>query len=80
MKGLMVAGAMLNLDKNGEFSGVGVSAFNRLKGRQNGLTIGIVNYARSLNGIQLGLINIVRDNPHHKVLPVANWNFGKSRR
>ena len=56
------------------FEGVGVSAFNQVLGTQKGLTIGIVNYAWDLQGIQLGLINIVRNNPPaRRVLPIVNW-------
>ena len=54
--------------------GVGISAFNQVLGHQQGLTIGLLNYAWSLNGLQVGLINIVRDNPPgRRVLPVLNW-------
>jgi hypothetical protein len=91
-KGLMVAGAWLRIrneeDSRGRrrffapggarLDGVGVSAFNQVRGHQSGLTIGVVNYAWSLNGVQLGLLNIVRDNPpSRRVLPVVNW--GSSR-
>jgi hypothetical protein len=35
-----------------------------------------VNYTRTLDGVQLGLVNVVRENPKHRqVLPIANWNF-----
>lgn len=41
-----------------------------------GLAIGIVNYAFRVTGVQIGLINIVRDNPKYlKVLPVMNTSF-----
>jgi hypothetical protein len=88
-KGLMVAGAWLRVreEEGGDdrgirfrrpggalFQGVGVSAFNQIRGQQNGLTIGLVNYAWSLSGVQLGLLNVVRDNPPgRKVLPLVNW-------
>jgi hypothetical protein len=56
------------------FEGVGASAFNQVMGHQKGLTIGLINYAWSLSGVQLGLLNIVRDNPPaRRVLPVLNW-------
>ena len=56
------------------FEGVGASAFNQVLGHQKGLTIGLINYAWSLSGVQLGLLNIVRDNPSgRKVLPIVNW-------
>ena len=84
--GLMAAGVWLRTriwedeprdgsrDYEARFEGVGISSFNQVLGHQSGLTIGVVNFARSLSGVQLGLINIVRDNPSgRKVLPVINW-------
>jgi len=66
-------------DYEARLEGVGIGAFTQVLGHQQGLTIGLVNFARSLNGVQLGLINIVRDNPPgRKVLPVVNW--GDTRR
>jgi len=89
--GVMAAGLWLRIrvwddeprdgsrDYEARFEGLGISTFNQVLGQQNGLTIGVVNFARSLNGVQLGLINIVRDNPSgRKVLPVINW--GNTRR
>jgi hypothetical protein len=61
---------------NGVMNGLAVSAFNFIKGTQRGVAIGIVNYAYRLRGLQIGLINIVRDNPAGRnVLPIINWNF-----
>ena len=89
--GVMAAGLWLRIrrwddeppgrerDYEARLEGVGISAFTQVLGHQQGLTIGIVNFARSLNGVQIGLINIVRDNPSgRKVLPVINW--GNTRR
>jgi hypothetical protein len=46
-----------------------------MKGVQRGLAIGIVNYAQELHGLQVGLINIARNNsPGTRVLPIANWH------
>jgi len=45
-------------------------------GNFSGLSIGIVNYARSVTGLQIGVINIVRNNPKGlRVLPLFNTNF-----
>jgi hypothetical protein len=47
-----------------------------MKGNQQGLTIGIINYARSLDGVQVGLINIAKSNRSgRRVLPIANWEM-----
>lgn len=60
----------------GVFGGLALSAFNYIRGTQKGVAIGIVNYAYKLKGIQIGLINIVRDNPKAmRVLPVINVRF-----
>ena len=59
---------------------MGVSAFNDIRGSQRGLTIGLVNRAWSLHGVQVGVINIVRNNPKgRRVLPIFNWNFEERR-
>jgi hypothetical protein len=55
---------------------VAASVFNYIKGEQTGLSLGIVNYSWQLNGVQIGLINYVRDNPPLlKILPLINANF-----
>ena len=56
--------------------GFSFAAYNRIYGKQTGLTIGIVNFAEILNGIQIGLINIVENNPApFKILPLVNAHF-----
>jgi hypothetical protein len=66
----------VRIENNGVFKGGALSAFNQIKGRQNGITFGIVNYAYELHGIQIGLINYVRDNPLLlKMMPLINFNF-----
>jgi hypothetical protein len=57
--------------------GVAVSAWNNVRGEQRGLTIGIFNYAQTIHGLQLGLLNYVRSNPKGlRLLPVFNTGFG----
>jgi hypothetical protein len=53
--------------------GVFVSAVNDIRGQQTGLSIGVINFARSLRGVQLGVINIVADGRSPRMLPIANW-------
>ena len=61
---------------DGVYNGLAVSAFNFIKGTQKGVAVGIVNYAYRLKGLQIGLVNIVRDNPRGRtVLPIINFNF-----
>jgi len=76
LKGIHLAGGMVHVVKDGQLIGFAGSPFNYIRGSQTGLSIGIVNYAFRVNGIQLGLVNIVRDNPRYlKVLPVFNTSF-----
>jgi len=76
LKGVHLAGGMVHVVKDGRLIGFAGSPFNYIRGSQTGLSIGIVNYAFHVNGLQLGLINIVRDNPRYlKVLPVFNTSF-----
>ena len=57
-------------------TGLTVSAYNRVTGNMNGISLGIINYAHTLYGFQIGLINYVRDNPKYiKLLPLINANF-----
>jgi hypothetical protein len=78
LKGIHLAGGMVHVSKGGQMFGFAASSFNFIKGSQNGLTIGIVNYAFHVKGVQIGLVNIVRDNPRYlKVLPLMNTSFEK---
>ena len=38
-----------------------------------GLSLALVNYARSLRGLQIGAINIVADGRSPRLLPLVNW-------
>jgi len=86
MAGITVAGKELNgvqlalgtvrVVDDGRMSLFSASAFNHIQGTQSGLSIGLVNYARRLKGLQLGVINIVRDNRKSlRVLPLFNADF-----
>ena len=69
---VVIAPAQFRIEE-GRFEGVSIATSNYIKGSQHGLTIGIVNYARTLNGVQLGIINIVADATGHPILPLLNW-------
>jgi hypothetical protein len=76
ISGLSVALGTIRITDDGVISGLNISAFNHIKGTQKGVAIGIVNYAYRLKGLQIGLVNIVRDNPRGRVvLPIINFNF-----
>ncbi len=74
--GVHIAGGSVHAIDNGEMVGLAISAFNYIRGTQTGISIGLVNYAWRVRGLQLGVVNIVRDNPTPlKVLPVLNSSF-----
>jgi hypothetical protein len=74
--GAVVAPAYFRIQETGRFKGASVSAFNYIKGEQHGLTIGLLNIARHLNGVQFGLINYAKNNPRGlKLLPIVNAHF-----
>lgn len=71
--GLSIAPGYFTIDHEGYLRGVSISAFNHVRGEQYGLTIGIFNYARSLHGIQFGLLNFAGNNRKGvRWLPVLN--------
>lgn len=76
LKGVHLALGSVWVPKGGQMTGFAASAFNYIRGTQTGLSIGIVNYAWRVKGVQIGLVNIIRDNPRGlKVLPIFNTNF-----
>ncbi len=76
ISGASLALGMIKIQPDGVLKGFAASAYNQIKGRQTGMSLGIFNYAWQLNGIQIGLINYVRDNPKYlKVLPLFNAHF-----
>jgi hypothetical protein len=76
VKGITIALGMIKVGNEGNLKGFSASAFNQIKGKQTGVSLGIVNYARQLNGFQFGLINYVRDNPKYlRILPILNFHF-----
>jgi len=90
VKGIMIAPAWLRIGdhqklddgtievKEGTMTGLSISAYNKIRGDQKGVAIGVVNYSTRVKGIQFGLINIVKENPKGlRVLPIFNTRFGK---
>ena len=74
IEGVVLAPAYFKLQEGGELRGVSVSAYNDIRGSQNGLAIGIVNIAEELHGLQIGLINIARNKESFPVLPLFNYH------
>lgn len=74
VRGFVIAPALFRTERGGEVRAGTISAVNAVRGEHRGFAIGIVNYARTLDGLQLGVLNIVRDNPRgRRVLPVLNF-------
>ena len=70
-----VAGALLSTHSR-NLDGVAFSGYNRIDGHQTGLSIGIFNRTRSLHGVQIGLLNYVKENPAWlRWLPIVNARF-----
>ncbi len=78
VSGITVAPVFLKVEgTDSSMNGISLSAVNAVQGTQNGLSIGVVNTTNKLRGIQLGIINIVKDNPKGlRVLPIINMHFG----
>ena len=70
-------GAQLGLVgvSKGNFQGFQGSAVNVHQGHFNGLQIAIVNYAATLKGLQVGLINIIGEGGFLPVFPFFNFDF-----
>ncbi|PSQ75489.1 MAG: hypothetical protein BRD35_08895 [Bacteroidetes bacterium QH_7_62_13] len=90
VQGLMVGGAALRAQRltglgvtagyayvsDGPLQGGSIAAVNHINGTQRGLTIGLFNYARELHGVQVGLINVARNNSFwRRILPGLNFSF-----
>lgn len=75
LTGVSVAGGYTRTE-DGPLRGAVVSAYNDIRGPQHGLSIGLYNYTRALHGVQIGLLNVARNNPDWaRVLPVLNLNL-----
>ena len=74
VKAFSFAPGYFHVDDGGVQQGVSIAAFNRILGDQDGLTIGIVNWARHLNGFQIGLLNFAGNKDRMKWMPFVNWN------
>ena len=59
----------------GNFQGFQWSAVNVHQAHFNGLQFSIVNYAATLKGLQLGLINIIGEGGFLPVFPIFNFDF-----
>ncbi|HYL21100.1 MAG TPA: hypothetical protein VEU74_05025 [Gemmatimonadales bacterium] len=70
IRGLAFAG--YSVDSH-QLEGVSVSAYNRIRGPQRGLAIGLYNSALELHGVQIGVLNRAKNNrAPFKILPLLN--------
>lgn len=73
--GLVIAGVSYTSE---ETNGVSIAPFNMNEIRGNGLQIGVFNMSGQFNGVQLGVLNVIQENPPWlRVLPIMNLNFKK---
>jgi hypothetical protein len=59
----------------GDFTGLQTGTINYHEGHFHGLQVAIVNYANTMNGIQLGLINIIKQGGFLPFFPIFNFSF-----
>lgn len=75
IRGVGLGGGTVQV-KNGTIYGIAASAYNDIDGRQVGLSVGIYNDASDLQGVQLGLLNVARNNPKWaRALPILNLSL-----
>ena len=73
-RALVLAPAYFRIEKGGRAEGVNISVFNHVRGTQGGLAIGIFNYARTLDGLQIGLLNYAANKSRGtRLLPLLNY-------
>ncbi len=74
LRGVVVAPAYFRIREDGHHGGVSLSAVHRVDGTQTGVTIGLVNIARDLHGLQVGLLNIALNKERYRALPLMNYH------
>jgi len=70
--GLVIAPGYFRIEPDGELRGASASVYNRVLGRQRGFTLGLLNYAKELNGIQVGLINVSDNGGRRRIIPLMS--------
>ena len=70
LRGIILSGIT---NRSAGLSGVAVAGYNDIRGKQQGLTIGVYNSADELHGVQIGLLNSARNNRGiFQFLPLIN--------
>jgi hypothetical protein len=39
----------------------------------NGLQLSVVNYAKQIHGVQVGLVKIIKEGGQSPIFPIVNW-------
>lgn len=65
---------VVNLNE-GEFEGFQWGWYNQA-GLNNGLQLGLVNYARRAKGVQVGIVNIIKEGGQFPIMILVNWGKG----
>jgi hypothetical protein len=58
-----------------DFIGIQFSWVNVTRGNFEGFQIGFINFAKTMNGLQFGLVNIISQGGAFPVFPIVNWSF-----
>jgi hypothetical protein len=67
-------GGFVNMTES-HFEGLQWGFVNYHKGKVSGVQIGFVNYAGSMYGLQIGLVNIIKQGGAFPFFPIVNWSF-----
>jgi hypothetical protein len=69
---IVLTAGYFKIQDRGRFEGGALAAVNRIQGAQHGLTIGVFNYAQTLHGAQIGLINVSDNGGARRILPLLS--------
>jgi hypothetical protein len=69
---LALTAGYFKISDDGRFRGGALGAVTRVDGTQNGLTIGLFNYAKELHGAQIGILNVSDNGGHRRVIPILS--------
>lgn len=74
--GVVVAPLYMRVAEDGYLRGFSVAPLHHVRGTQQGFTVGLINVAHALQGVQLGLFNYAGNNPWPlRLLPGINLHF-----
>jgi hypothetical protein len=74
VRGVVFAPIYFKIANDGRMRGVNISAYNDVRGTQQGLAIGLFNFARELDGVQIGVLNYAGNKSRGtRILPIFNY-------